>query len=52
MFAVNMPVNTPAGGTWTFGELSEDLLAAGFCDPTFLRRDEFTDSVIQATKAR
>ncbi|MHC4295330.1 MAG: methyltransferase, partial [Planctomycetota bacterium] len=48
MFAVNMLVNTPGGGTYTFGELSEDLRAAGFPDPTLLQRGEFMDSVIQA----
>ena len=50
MFAVNMLVNTPAGGTYTFAELSEDLLAAGFADPVLLRRDEGMNSVLQATR--
>ncbi len=51
MFAVNMLVNTPGGGTYTFSELSEDLIASGFHDPKLLCRGEFMDSVIEATKA-
>ncbi|MGB2823376.1 MAG: methyltransferase, partial [Phycisphaerae bacterium] len=50
MFAVNMLVNTPGGGTFTFRELSEDLAAAGFADPVLLRQDDFMGSVVQATK--
>ncbi len=51
MFAVNMLVNTPGGSTYSFGELSEDLIASGFADPVLLRRGQFMDSVIQAEKA-
>ena len=50
MFAINMLVNTPMGGTYTFRELREDLLAAGFQKPSFLRKGEAMDSVIQALK--
>ena len=50
LFAINMLVNTPAGGTYTFDELSEDLLASGFAEPILLHRGEFMDSVIRATK--
>ncbi len=50
LFAINMLVNTPAGGTYTFDELSEDLLASGFAEPVLLHRGEFMDSVIRATK--
>ena len=50
MFAINMLVNTPKGGTFTFRELSEDLLAAGFRKPSFLHKGEGMDSVIQALK--
>ncbi len=50
MFAINMLVNTPGGGTYTFGELSEELIAAGFDNPKLLCRGEFMDSVIQAVK--
>jgi len=50
MFAINMLVNTPGGGTYTFGELSEDLQAAGFAAPTVAHRDEYMNSVVQAIK--
>ncbi len=50
LFAVNMLVNTRAGGTYTFDELKEDLLAAGFTDPVLLHKGEFMDSVVQARK--
>ena len=50
LFAVNMLVNTPAGGTYSFAELSEDLIASGFTDPVLLQRGEFMDSVIDAKK--
>ncbi len=50
MFAINMLVNTRRGGTFTFGELSEDLVSAGFGEPVLLNEDEFMSSVIQARK--
>ncbi len=50
MFAVNMLVNTPGGGTFTFGELADDLAAAGFIEPVLLNRDEGMCSVVQARK--
>ena len=51
LFAINMLVNVPAGGTFTFRELSEDLLAAGFQDPLLVHTGEYMDSVIRAVKA-
>jgi hypothetical protein len=50
LFAINMLVNTPKGRTYTFRELSEDLLAAGFRKPSFLHKGKGMDSVIQALK--
>jgi precorrin-6B methylase 2 len=50
MFAVNMLVNTPGGGTFTFRELSEDLAAAGFAEAVLLVRDEGMCSVVGARK--
>jgi predicted O-methyltransferase YrrM len=50
MFAVNMLVNTPGGGTFTFEELREDLLAAGFRNPRHRLKGQAMDSVIQAEK--
>ena len=52
LFAVNMLVATPGGGTFTFGELKEDLSSAGFVKAKFLRRGEGMDSVVCATKPR
>ena len=51
LFAVNMLVHTPGGGTFTFDELSEDLQAAGFTDAVLLNPDEFMNAVVQARKA-
>ena len=48
--AVNMLVQTPAGGTFTFAELAEDLIAAGFHDPTFFYKGKGMDSVVKAIK--
>ncbi len=50
MFAVNMLVNTPGGGTFTFGELRDDLSAAGFSKARLLLRGQAMDSVVGATK--
>ena len=51
LFAVNMLVHTPGGGTFTFDELSEDLQSAGFTDPVLLNPDEQMNAVVQARKA-
>lgn len=50
LFAVNMLVNTAAGGTFTFDELAEDLKAAGFSDPELRIKHEAMNSVILATR--
>jgi len=50
-FAVNMLVGTPRGGTFTFEELKEDLVAAGFTDVRLLCRGEMMDSIVAAAKA-
>jgi precorrin-6B methylase 2 len=50
LFAVNMLVATPGGGTFTFAELREDLMAAGFIDVATLRRDEAMNSILAAKK--
>ena len=51
MFAINMLVNTPGGGTYTFAELSEDLCASGFSDPVLVMRGDFMDSVVRAVRS-
>ncbi|MFP4057924.1 MAG: methyltransferase [Candidatus Brocadiia bacterium] len=50
LFAVNMLVNTPAGGTYTFDEIRGWLEDAGFADVRLLRRHEAMDSVVGARK--
>ena len=50
LFAINMLVATQGGGTFTFDELHDDLLASGFKAPELLRRGEWMDSVVSATK--
>lgn len=50
LFAVNMLVATPGGGTFTFEELKEDLLASGFTGPYLAREDEAMNSVLIASK--
>ncbi len=50
LFAVNMLVGTPAGGTFTSGELSEDLRAAGFVSPALAFAGQGMDSLVVAEK--
>lgn len=50
LFAINMLVATPAGGTYTFDEYAEDLTSAGFAEVTLVHRDEFVNSLIRAKK--
>ena len=50
LFAVNMLVATESGGTFTFGELREDLEKAGFIGATVLRQDEGMNSIVVAEK--
>lgn len=52
LFAINMLVATPGGGVFTFDELQEDLASAGFKKVKTLRRGEWMDSVVCATKPR
>jgi len=51
LFAVNMLVHTPAGDTFTFEELAEDLQSAGFTDARLLHADDEMNAVVQARKA-
>ena len=50
LFAVNMLVATESGGTFTFGELREDLAAAGFVQAAVSQRDKAMNSVVVARK--
>jgi ubiquinone/menaquinone biosynthesis C-methylase UbiE len=51
MFAINMLVNTPTGGTFTFEEYAADLQSAGFRDPQLLVQHEGMNAVVGARKA-
>jgi predicted O-methyltransferase YrrM len=48
LFAVNMLVNTEAGGTYTFNEYREDLCEAGFGDIVLVHREESMSCLIRA----
>jgi len=50
LFAVNMLVNTEAGGTFTLSEYSEDLASAGFGRIELLHKDDAMNSLIRAVK--
>jgi hypothetical protein len=48
-FAINMLVNTPGGSTYSFGDISRDLEAAGFVDAELVYRGEM-DSLVTARR--
>jgi SAM-dependent methyltransferase len=50
LFAINMLILTGGGGTYSFGEVRQDLEEAGFVDVRWLRSGEEMDSLIEATK--
>jgi hypothetical protein len=50
LFAVNMLVATEGGGTYTFEELREDLVEAGFAGAAVARQDEGMNSILVAEK--
>ena len=50
LFAVNMLVATPGGGTYTFAELQADLAAAGFAQAGVRRQDLTMNSIVVARK--
>ena len=51
LFAVNMLAHTDGGGTYTFAELREDLLAAEFDNPELLPRTESMYAIVRAGKS-
>ena len=51
LFAINMLVATPGGGTFTLAELRADLEAQGFGKVVLARPDEAMNAVVVATKA-
>lgn len=50
LFAVNMLVATPGGGTYTLQEIRDDLQSAGFADVRLIRRDEGMHAVVSACR--
>jgi ubiquinone/menaquinone biosynthesis C-methylase UbiE len=52
LFAINMLVATEGGGTFTVGELRQDLESAGFAEVTVTRLEEDMNSVLVARKPK
>ncbi|MHC4695423.1 MAG: methyltransferase [Planctomycetota bacterium] len=52
LFAINMLVATEGGGTFTVGEMREDLEVVGFRDVKVIRHDEDMNSVVSAGKPK
>lgn len=50
VFAINMLVATQGGDTYTFGEIAEGLMAAGFSDVRQIRDGKRMDSLVIARK--
>ena len=50
LFAVNMLVATEGGGTFTFADLREDMMAVGFAEVALARQDEAMNAVVVARK--
>lgn len=50
MFDINMLVGTPRGATYTFGDISRELLASGFTDVRLIRSGEQMDAVVEGVK--
>jgi hypothetical protein len=50
LFAINMLAATEGGGTFTFGELQEDLASVGFAEVAVMRQDEAMNSIVVAKK--
>ena len=50
LFAINMLVNTPGGGTYTFEEIREGLEGVGFKQIRQVRKGERMDCLVEAVK--
>lgn len=50
LFAVNMLVSSPGGGTYSFDEIRETLTAAGYADIRLLQADERMSGLVEAFK--
>lgn len=50
LFAINMLVNTPGGGTYTFEEIESGLKEAGFTKVVLKQGDKSMDGLVEAVK--
>jgi hypothetical protein len=50
LFAINMLVNTPGGDTYTFNEIREGLVKAGFKSVSLIRKGNAMDGLVEAIK--
>ena len=50
LFALNMLVNTPAGDTYTFIEVKDNLEKAGFKEVKLIMSGEKMDCLVEAIK--
>jgi predicted methyltransferase len=50
IFAINMLVGTPSGGTYTYEEIEQGLRQAGFERIRLLKQGEHMDAVVEAFK--
>jgi hypothetical protein len=50
IFAVNMPLGTPGGVTYTYEEIKMGLSRAGFTDVHLLKKGEHMDTLVEAFK--
>jgi SAM-dependent methyltransferase len=50
IFAINMLVGTPGGGTYTYEEIEADLIQTGFRKIKLLAQGEHMDAVVEAYK--
>lgn len=50
LFAINMLVGTDGGGTYTYEEIEQDLLSAGFTRVRLIQQGEQMDALVEAFK--
>ena len=48
LFAINMLVNTDSGATFTYQELADDMMTAGFIDPKLVVEAVDMNSIVTA----
>jgi hypothetical protein len=50
LFAINMLVGTEGGGTYTYKEIEDDLLTAGFTKVRLIQQGEQMDALVEGFK--